>query len=154
MAQPAAADLRAFQRDVQDALGDSGSVMIDVRSPAEFNGEIMAPPGLPETAQRMGHIPGAHSVPWLTAVNEEDGTFKSADELQEIYGGKGASADKDVIAYCRIGERSSHTWFALKELLGLAERAQLRRLVDRVGVDDRRADREVGRRPTPGPSRA
>ena len=67
----------------------------------------------------MGHIPGAHSVPWLTAVNEEDGTFKSADELQEIYGGKGASADKDVIAYCRIGERSSHTWFALKELLGL-----------------------------------
>ena len=118
-AQPAAADLRAFQRDVQDALGDSGSVMIDVRSPAEFNGEIMAPPGLPETAQRMGHIPGAHSVPWLTAVNEEDGTFKSADELQEIYGGNGASADKDVIAYCRIGERSSHTWFALKELLGL-----------------------------------
>ena len=113
------AALRAFQHNVLDALGDSESVMIDVRSPAEFNGEIMAPPGLPETAQRMGHIPGAHNVPWLTAVNEEDGTFKSADELQDIYGGKGASADKDIIAYCRIGERSSHTWFALKELLGL-----------------------------------
>ena len=113
------AALRAFQHNVLDALGDSDSVMIDVRSPAEFNGEIMAPPGLPETAQRMGHIPGAHNVPWLTAVNEEDGTFRSADELQEIYGGKGAGADKDIIAYCRIGERSSHTWFALKELLGL-----------------------------------
>jgi thiosulfate/3-mercaptopyruvate sulfurtransferase len=88
-----------------------------VRSPAEYNGEIMAPPGLPETAQRMGHIPGAANVPWAQAVRE-DGTFRSAEELQQLYGPKGVTKDKDVIAYCRIGERSSHTWFALKHLLG------------------------------------
>ena len=76
-ASPADTNIRAFQRDVQDALGDTGTVMIDVRSPAEFNGEVMAPPELPETAQRMGRIPGAQSVPWLMAVNEDDGTRSS-----------------------------------------------------------------------------
>ena len=111
--------LRARQADVESGLGDANRVLIDVRSPAEYAGEIMAPPGLPETAQRMGRIPGAQNVPWATAVNEENGTFRSADELHEIYGGKGATADRDVVAYCRIGERSSHTWFALHELMGL-----------------------------------
>ena len=88
-----------------------------MRSPAEFTGEIVAPPGLPETAQRGGHIPGAANIPWGQAVNE-DGTFKSADELTALYGAKGVTADKDVVAYCRIGERSSHTWFVLTQLLG------------------------------------
>ncbi len=111
--------LRARQADVERGLENANTVLIDVRSPAEFAGEVMAPPGLPETAQRMGRIPGARNVPWATAVNEEDGTFKSADELNEIYGGKGATADRDIVAYCRIGERSSHTWFALHELMGL-----------------------------------
>ena len=88
-----------------------------MRSPAEFNGEIIAPPGMSETAQRAGHIPGAASVPWAQTVRE-DGTFKSADELAALYEAKGVTPDKDVIAYCRIGERSSHTWFVLHELLG------------------------------------
>ena len=91
--------------------------MVDVRSPQEFTGEILAPPGLPETAQRGGHIPGASNIPWASAV-AEDGTFKSADELSEIYGGKGIVPDKEIVTYCRIGERSSHTWFVLKYLLG------------------------------------
>jgi thiosulfate/3-mercaptopyruvate sulfurtransferase len=108
--------LRARRDDVLGALGNSKNALVDVRSPAEYNGEIMAPPGLPETAQRMGHIPGAANVPWAQAVRE-DGTFKSKEELEQLYGGKGVSKDKDVIAYCRIGERSSHTWFALKHLL-------------------------------------
>ena len=112
-------ELRARQRDVEDALGKSEGVMVDVRSPAEFSGEVMAPPGLPETAQRAGHIPGAQNVPWATAVNPDTGAFKTREELETIYRGKGATADKKVIAYCRIGERSSHTWFVLKELLGL-----------------------------------
>ncbi|MBM4436166.1 MAG: sulfurtransferase [Actinobacteria bacterium] len=111
--------LRARQRDVEGVMGRAGSVLIDVRSPAEFRGEVLAPPGLPETAQRAGHIPGAQSVPWASSVNPDTGAFKPVDELRQIYGGKGASADQDVIAYCRIGERSSHTWFVLKELLGL-----------------------------------
>ncbi len=111
--------LRARQSEVEALLNDPTVTLIDVRSPAEFTGEVMAPPGLPETAQRTGRIPGAANVPWATAVNEDDGTFKSADELHEIYGAKGAWLDKNVIAYCRIGERSSHTWFALKELMGL-----------------------------------
>ena len=89
-----------------------------MRSPAEFTGEIIAPLGLPETAQRAGRIPGATNVPWLSAVNEEDGTFKSADELREVYEGKGMTADRDIVVYCRIGERSSHSWFVLSELLG------------------------------------
>jgi thiosulfate/3-mercaptopyruvate sulfurtransferase len=111
--------LRANLKDmVSLARGESnGTTMVDVRSPAEFNGEIMAPPGPAETAQRCGHIPGAQNIPWAQAANE-DGTFKSADELKALYGAKGITADKPVIAYCRIGERSSHTWFVLKELLG------------------------------------
>ncbi|TMG24758.1 MAG: sulfurtransferase, partial [Chloroflexi bacterium] len=92
---------------------------VDVRSPKEFSGELLAPENLPqEGAQRGGHIPTAASIPWATAVNAEDGTFKSIDELKEIYGGKGVTANKEVIAYCRIGERSAHTWFVLRELLG------------------------------------
>ena len=109
--------LRAKRDDVLGALGNAKNALVDVRSPAEYNGEIMAPPGLPETAQRMGHIPGAANVPWAQAVRE-DGTFKSPEELEQLYGAKGVTKDKDVIAYCRIGERSSHTWFALKHLLG------------------------------------
>ena len=108
--------IRSFQNQVLTAL-DQDVELVDVRSPAEFTGEIMAPPGLPETAQRTGHIPGAANIPWLEAVNE-DGSFKSADDLAQIYGSRGITGDKDIIAYCRIGERSSHTWFVLKELLG------------------------------------
>ncbi len=108
--------IRSFQNQVLEAL-DKDVELVDVRSPAEFTGEIMAPPGLPETAQRTGHIPGAANIPWLEAVNE-DGSFKSADDLGQIYGSRGITGDKDIIAYCRIGERSSHTWFVLKELLG------------------------------------
>jgi len=109
--------LRAMQPEVMKAVDGGKTVLIDVRSPDEYNGKIMAPPGLPETAQRMGHIPGAANVPWATAV-AEDGTFKPDDELRKIYEPQGAEAGKDIIAYCRIGERSSHTWFALKYLLG------------------------------------
>jgi len=108
--------LRADREEVLKAIS-SGAALIDVRSPDEYNGKIMAPPGLVETAQRMGHIPSAQNVPWATAVNE-DGTFKSNDDLKQIYEGKGTGVGKQVIAYCRIGERSSHTWFALKHLLG------------------------------------
>ncbi len=93
------------------------AALVDVRSPAEFTGEILAPPGLPETCQRGGHIPGAKSIPWGKACNE-DGTFKSPDDLRALYGGAGVTPDRPVIAYCRIGERSSHTWFVLKHLLG------------------------------------
>jgi thiosulfate/3-mercaptopyruvate sulfurtransferase len=106
---------RAFLRDVLDR--PSATNLVDVRSPAEFTGEVIAPPGMTETAQRAGHVPGAQNIPWAHAAND-DGTFKSADELQKLYASKGITADKDVIAYCRIGERSSHTWFVLKELLG------------------------------------
>jgi thiosulfate/3-mercaptopyruvate sulfurtransferase len=106
--------LRALQRDVADHKG----ALVDVRSPAEFTGEVLAPPGLQETAQRGGHVPGPTNIPWLQAVNEADGTFKSAQDLKERYERDGITPDKDVIAYCRIGERSSHTWFALHELLG------------------------------------
>jgi thiosulfate/3-mercaptopyruvate sulfurtransferase len=106
---------RAFLRDVLDR--SSGTALVDVRSPAEFSGEVIAPPGMTETAQRAGHVPGAQSIPWAQAANE-DGTFKSPEELRNLYGGKGITREKDVIAYCRIGERSSHTWFVLKELLG------------------------------------
>jgi thiosulfate/3-mercaptopyruvate sulfurtransferase len=109
--------LRAFRDDILPRLGDPELALVDVRSPAEFSGEVLAPPGLSETAQRAGHIPGATSAPWAQTVNE-DGTFKSAEQLREHYGAKGVTADKDIIAYCRIGERSSHTWFVLHELLG------------------------------------
>src|SRR6185503_8694966 len=109
--------LRAKRDQVLANLGRPDKALVDVRSPAEFSGEILAPPGLMETAQRGGHIPGAANVPWAQAV-KEDGTFKSVDDLKALYAGKGVTADKDVIAYCRIGERSSHTWFVLKHLLG------------------------------------
>ena len=108
-----------------------------MRSPAEFTGEILAPPGLPETCQRGGHIPGARSIPWGKACND-DGTFKSSDELKALYGGEGVDGSKPVIAYCRIGERSSHTWFVLSTA-GLRSRAQLRRLLDRMGQSGGRA---------------
>jgi thiosulfate/3-mercaptopyruvate sulfurtransferase len=91
--------------------------LVDVRSVDEFTGKIIAPPGMSETAQRAGHIPTAANVPWAQAANE-DGTFKSADQLQQLYGSKGVNGKDEVIAYCRIGERSSHTWFVLKYLLG------------------------------------
>lgn len=116
-AQDPDAALRVYQRDVQDRLGNPNVGMVDVRSPQEFTGEILAPPGLPETAQRGGHIPGAANIPWATAV-ADDGTFRSPEELSEIYGGKGIVPDKEIVTYCRIGERSSHTWFVLKYLLG------------------------------------
>ena len=110
-------DIRALRDDVMDAL-DADVRLVDVRSPQEFSGELIAMAGYEqEGAQRSGHIPGAASVPWAQAVNE-DGTFKSADELQELYTSKGVLDGNDVIAYCRIGERSAHTWFVLHELLG------------------------------------
>ncbi len=109
--------IRALLPEVQSAYKRNDTVLVDVRSPQEFSGEILAPPGLPETCQRGGHIPGAQSIPWGKACNE-DGTFKSREELLALYGGQGVTADKNVIAYCRIGERSSHTWFVLKYLLG------------------------------------
>ena len=110
-------ELRAYRDEVLKKLGDPNVTLIDVRSADEFSGKVIAPPGMNETAQRGGHIPGAQSAPWLNAV-KEDGTFKSAADLQEFYAGKGVSEGKDVIAYCRIGERSSHTWFVLYNLLG------------------------------------
>ena len=116
-AQALNANLRAKRSQVLEALGNARNALVDVRSPAEYSGEIMAPPGLAETAQRTGHIPGAKNVPWAQAVRE-DGAFKSPRELEQLYAPKGVTKDKEVIAYCRIGERSSHTWFALKHLLG------------------------------------
>jgi thiosulfate/3-mercaptopyruvate sulfurtransferase len=115
-----AADLsiRSFLPQVQKAVSARAVALVDVRSPQEFTGEILSPPGLPETCQRGGHIPTARSIPWGKAVNE-DGTFKSHDELKALYGGEGIDGSKPVIAYCRIGERSSHSWFVLKYLLGL-----------------------------------
>jgi len=110
-------EMRAFREDVLAELGQGRTSLVDVRSPAEFTGEIISPPGLPETAQRGGHIPGATNIPWGLACNE-DGTFKSADDLKALYQGRGIAADKPVIAYCRIGERSAHTWFVLSQLLG------------------------------------
>jgi len=110
-------ELRAFRDEVAKRLHDENLTLLDVRSPDEYSGKVIAPPGMSETAQRGGHIPGAQSTPWLNAV-QEDGTFKSAADLQAFYGPKGVTEGKDVIAYCRIGERSSHTWFVLYNLLG------------------------------------
>jgi thiosulfate/3-mercaptopyruvate sulfurtransferase len=113
--------LRARLDEVLKVSASGKHNLVDVRSPDEFTGKINAPPGLSETAQRSGHIPGAKSVPWSTAV-QADGTFKSADELAKIYvQDKGVDLKKDTIAYCRIGERSSHTWFVLKYLLGIGK---------------------------------
>ena len=109
--------LRAFRNDILPRLGEAGLSLVDVRSPAEYRGEVLAPPGLSETAQRAGHIPGAVSVPWAQTV-KDDGTFKSAPELRELYASNGVTNDQDIITYCRIGERASHSWFVLHELLG------------------------------------
>ena len=109
--------LRAFLPEVQQAVAGKKAALVDVRSPDEFTGKILSPPGLPETCQRGGHIPGAKSIPWGKNCND-DGTFKSFDELKELYAAQGIGGDQPVIAYCRIGERSSLTWFALKYLLG------------------------------------
>ena len=113
-------NIRVFLNEVKQALDAKDTIkMVDVRSPKEFTGEILAPPEYPtEHAQRGGHIPSAVNIPWAQAVNDSDGTFKSADELKKLYESKGIAPDKEIIAYCRIGERSSHTWFVLKYLLG------------------------------------
>ncbi len=109
--------IRVLLPQVQAAQKKGTAALIDVRNPQEFTGEILAPPGLPETCQRGGHIPGARNVPWGKAAND-DGTFKSYDELKSLYAAQGVDGSTPVIAYCRIGERSSHTWFVLKYLLG------------------------------------
>ena len=110
--------LRAFRDDVASGLRNPGRRLIDVRSPQEYSGELLHMVNYPqEGAQRAGHIPGAKNIPWATAANA-DGTFKSAEELRQIYGAKDITPDKEVITYCRIGERSAHTWFALTQLLG------------------------------------
>ncbi len=110
--------IRAYRDQVLAGVGGGNIALVDVRSPQEFSGELLAPANLPqEGSQRGGHIPGAANIPWAQAANE-DGTFKSADELAELYGGKGVDGSKDTVAYCRIGERSSHTWFVLTQLLG------------------------------------
>ncbi len=108
---------RAYRRQIEDAVMTGSAALVDVRSPDEYTGKILAPPGLPETCQRGGHLPGAESIPWALACNE-DGTFKPPEALQELYSSKGVTPERDVIVYCRIGERSSHTWFVLKYLLG------------------------------------
>ena len=116
-AQPGDAAIRAMREEVLSAL-DADTKLVDVRSPQEYSGELIAMAGYEnEGAQRSGHIPGAASIPWAQSL-QEDGTFKSADDLRELYGGKGISEGSDIIAYCRIGERSAHSWFVLHELLG------------------------------------
>ncbi|GHO50278.1 sulfurtransferase [Ktedonospora formicarum] len=117
-AQPADESLRAYREDVLAGLKNPGRRLIDVRSPQEFTGELLHMVNYPqEGAQRGGHIPGAKSIPWGTAANT-DGTFKSAEELRQLYGDKDITPDKEVVTYCRIGERSAHTWFVLTKLLG------------------------------------
>ena len=111
-------NIRAYLDYVRNSVMSQHGTLVDVRSPAEFTGQITAPPEYPtEHAQRGGHIPSAQNIPWGQAVNE-DGTFKSVEELKKLYEPKGITPDKEVITYCRIGERSSHTWFVLKYLLG------------------------------------
>jgi len=109
-------EYRAFRDDILPKLNQEDFGLVDVRSPDEFTGKILAPPGLNELSQRPGHIPGASNIPWSKAVNE-DGTFKSREELEELYANEGITPDKEIIAYCRIGERSAHSWFVLNELL-------------------------------------
>ncbi len=110
--------IRAYRDYVREIIDNAEKALVDVRSPQEYSGELIAPPGYEqEGAQRAGHIPKAQSIPWAQAV-QDDGTFKPADELKELYEAKGVTSDKEVTAYCRIGERSAHTWFVLSELLG------------------------------------
>ena len=111
--------IRAFREEVVEAIGNKN--LVDVRSPDEFSGKLLAPAHLPqEQAQRGGHIPTARNIPWSKAAND-DGTFRSDEELRKLYEEAGVDLSKATIAYCRIGERSSHTWFALHELLGLPD---------------------------------
>ena len=107
---------RAFRDDIAPKLNNDSFGLVDVRSPEEFKGEILAPEGTKELCQRAGHIPGASNIPWSKAVNE-DGTFKNKEELKKLYADEGITPDKDIVAYCRIGERSAHSWFVLNELL-------------------------------------
>ncbi len=110
--------IRVFRDEVLQRLGQANAALVDVRSPAEFSGELLAPPAYPqEGAQRGGHIPGARNIPWTQNVRE-DGTFKDVEELRRLYDSQGIRSTQDVVAYCRIGERSSLTWFSLKYLLG------------------------------------
>jgi thiosulfate/3-mercaptopyruvate sulfurtransferase len=110
--------IRIFRDAVRESIAAGDKALVDVRSPQEFSGDLVAPPGYEqEGAQRAGHIPTAQSIPWAQAVRD-DGTFKSPEELRELYATKGVTPDKQVTAYCRIGERSAHTWFVLRELLG------------------------------------
>ncbi len=109
--------LRAFLSEVKEASASGSAGFVDVRSPDEFSGRVLAPPGLPETCQRGGHIPGAQNIPWGQTCND-DGTFKTVDELRALYASKGITGERPTITYCRIGERSSHSWFVLKHLLG------------------------------------
>lgn len=111
-------NLRAFRDEVAAVLNRPQAALVDVRSPKEYSGELLAPENLPqEGAQRGGHIPSARNVPWATAVGD-DGTFRPAVDLKQLYGDQGITPDRTTIAYCRIGERSAHTWFVLRELLG------------------------------------
>ncbi len=111
-------NIRAYRDQVLAGVNAGNISLVDVRAPAEYSGELLAPANLPqEGSQRGGHIPGAANIPWGQAV-QEDGTFKSADDLRALYGGKGIDGGRETIAYCRIGERSSHTWFVLTQLLG------------------------------------
>ena len=111
-------EIRAFRDEVMKSLDKKGVGLVDVRAPEEYSGELLAPEDLPqEGSQRAGHIPGAKNIPWGQAL-KEDGTFKSRAELEQLYGGQGITPDKNIITYCRIGERSAHTWFVLTHLLG------------------------------------
>lgn len=112
------ASVRAMKDDLLPRLKTGSFDLIDVRSPAEYSGEVIAPPGMNETAMRGGHLPGAVNIPWAQAVRSEDGAFKSPDELRRLYESKGLTANRPVVTYCRIGERSAHTWFVLKYLIG------------------------------------
>ena len=120
-ARDADESIRVRRNEVLAGLGRDGRALVDVRSPQEYSGELLAPPGYEqEGASRGGHIPTAQSIPWAQAVRD-DGTFKPAGELRELYSAKGVTSEKEVLAYCRIGERSAHTWFVLRELLGYGD---------------------------------